>query len=280
MRGRRIRSFSKKLIPLLLAVVMAWSCIPFETFAAGSGNAQGYRLEDGTLAPIGTDEAMQMVESAGDGTMVAGKTSRISAALTLRMLETYPTYLFFNPVYAPLSSSGYYLFYSPDGNDWNYSFTWGSSIEVTGLKPDTEYTIRLFSGNLNVYFGETKVRTGKPIKVKSVSVKAVKVKKKRERRRTPYLGLPLSGYWTYYTYKVKITVKLKQKPGTPGIYINGIWKKGNKKKYTVTLPGRFIWWSKKSPKGRAKVNVTVYSALDPNGYGGHSQLWSKTKKAK
>ena len=84
--------------------------------------------------------------------------------------------------------------------------------------------------------------------------------------------------WTekYYTYKVKVTVKLKKKPGAAGIWINGKFVKGNKKKYTVTLPGSS--YSAKKPKGKKfKVNVCSYKGKS---YGGLSPLYKKTKKIK
>ena len=80
----------------------------------------------------------------------------------------------------------------------------------------------------------------------------------------------------YYTYKLKVTVKLKKKPGTKGIWINGKFVKGNKKKYTVTLPGSS--YSAKKPKGKKfKVGICSYQGKS---FGGLSPLYQKKLKIK
>ena len=76
-------------------------------------------------------------------------------------------------------------------------------------------------------------------------------------------------YW--YT-KIKITVKMKKKPGTAGIYIGQHKKKGNKKQYTTnfTLSGK--------KKGH-KVVVSVQS-YQSKIYGGYSPAVKKKVKIK
>ena len=165
---------------------------------------------------------------------------------------------------------------------------------IKKLKPNKTYQTRLrygryvtyskdIGGDGKSYFFGGPVRNTKTIKtgnakkpaIKSVKVKAVKVKKHKVKHYGYYTGVYLYTE-KYYTYKVKVTVKLKKKPGAAGIWINGKFVKGNKKKYTVTLPGSS--YSAKKPKGKKfKVNVCSYKGKS---YGGLSPLYKKTKKIK
>lgn len=172
---------------------------------------------------------------------------------------------------------------------------------IKKLKPNKTYQTRLrygkyvtystsIGGDGKSYFFGGPVRNTKTIKtgnakkptIKSVTVKAVKVKKHKVKHPAYWYYVGGAAFyhkaWTekYYTYKVKVTVKLKKKPGAAGIWINGKFVKGNKKKYTVTLPGSS--YSAKKPKGKKfKVNVCSYKGKS---YGGLSPLYKKTKKIK
>ena len=172
---------------------------------------------------------------------------------------------------------------------------------IKKLKPNKTYKIRLrygryvtyskdIGGDGKSYFFGGPARNIKTIKtgnakkppIKSVKVKAVKVKKHKVKHPAYWYYIGGAAFyhkaWTekYYTYKVKVTVKLKKKPGAAGLWINGKFVKGNKKKYTVTLPGSS--YSAKKPKGKKfKVNVSSYKGKS---YGGLSPLYKKTKKIK
>ena len=163
-----------------------------------------------------------------------------------------------------------------------------------GLKPNTNYKTRIRYGQSvtysEAYNGDGKahfflgpvrnlatIKTGmaKSPKIKSIKVKAVKVKKHKVRHYGYYTGVYLYTE-KYYTYKLKVTVKLKKKPGTNGLWINGKFVKGNKKNYKVTLPGSS--YSKKKPKGK-KFTVMV-SSYQNTSWGGLSPLYKKVKKIK
>lgn len=90
------------------------------------------------------------------------------------------------------------------------------------------------------YSNEVKIKTGKAAKpaVKSITAKATKVKKTTLITKAHW---DIYGKWHPYseqkiwTTTYKVTVKLKKKPGTKGIYIGDVKCKGNKLKYTATF---------------------------------------------
>lgn len=173
--------------------------------------------------------------------------------------------------------------------------------KIKKLKPNKIYKTRLrygryvtyskdIGGDGKSYFFGGPVRNTKTIKTgkskkpafKSVTVKAVKVKKHKVKHPAYWYYIGGAAFyhkaWTekYYTYKLKVTVKLKKKPGTKGLWINGKFVKGNKKKYTVTLPGSS--YSAKKPKGKKfKVGICSYQGKS---FGGLSPLYHKNKKIK
>jgi len=161
------------------------------------------------------------------------------------------------------------------------------SRKITKLKPNRWYQIRTYYGVYTngqwftgkqekkfLYCGSYRTGMAKKPAVKSVTVKAYNVKKKKEKVYGYYTGLYL-GKRTYYKYKIKITVKLKKKPGTKGIWINGKKFKGNKKTYTIKL-GPYTNYSK--PKGK-KFTVAIYTYHNAK-YGGYSPMYQTKKKVK
>ena len=165
--------------------------------------------------------------------------------------------------------------------------SYASSGSVYGLVPSTNYSVctyygkyvngELFTGKEEGYvlnLGTYTTGVGSGVAVKSIKVKAYNVKKKKQKIYGYYTGLYL-GSTKYYKYKLKIIVKLKKKPGTPYIWINGKTYKGNKKSYTVKL-GTFTSYSK--PKGK-KYTVAIYKFLNGS-YGGYSPMYTKVKKIK
>ena len=212
-----------------------------------------------------------------------------------------------------------YLEYSADnGKTWKRSgymvvSTKGSATcyTISGLQPNTTYKTRLRFGEYVTYskdydgdgksyfFGgpalySNTIKTGMataPV-IKSVKAKAVKVKKHKMKHAGyySYVGGTLfwHGKWTerWYTCNIKVTVKLKKKPGTNGIFISvpgtGTWSStkwvpGNKLTYTATFTPTVNYFSKK-PKG-TKWTVKVYSGQNSE-WGGYSPTWSKVKKLK
>ncbi len=224
-------------------------------------------------------------------------------------IEVYSTYYNFMPY--DFIPDGYrlYMDYAPAGGGWStpsYMSFYFQTYTFSGLAPNTVFTTREYFGitrtvrYLNnqgqvvsgpvffsgadtgrvLYNGTFQTGAASLPKIKSVKVKAYKVKKRRAGVYGWYTGYYF-GSVKYYTYKIKVTVqfktkKKKKKPGLNGLYINGVWKPGNKKKYTLKL-GPYANYSK--PKGK-KFNVYLYSAHAPGGYGGYSPMYSKTKKVK
>ena len=121
----------------------------------------------------------------------------------------------------------------------------------TKLKPNTKYKIRVFYYKNVKYGGESysfkgpfskeitfKTGPAKAPAIKSITAKCISQKKNK---------IGNSAYWdangvfhpsysgTIWKTKYKVTVKLKKKPGTKGIYIGDKKVKGNKTTYTVTI---------------------------------------------
>ncbi len=211
--------------------------------------------------------------------------------------EVYSNYLIYAPYSNMWSNSDYdlYLEYSPDGGkNWARSgymrfnliqLASQQQYRISGLAPNHNYVTRirygkvidgqLFLGPVR-WTGTYKTGAAKKPKIKSVTCKAVKVKRHKVKHYGYYTGVYLYTE-KFYTYKVKITVKLKKKPGTAGIWINGKFCKGNKKKYTATFTP-YPNYSAKKPKGR-KWGVVIASYQN-KAYGGYSPLYSKKKKLK
>ena len=173
--------------------------------------------------------------------------------------------------------------------------------KISGLSPNKTYKTRLrygqyvkystdYAGDGKSYFFGGPVRNTATIKtgvskkprIKSIKVKGIKVKRHKHKVAGHYEWVGNSLIWIgpytekYYTYKLKVTVKLKKKPGATGLWINGKFVKGNKKKYTVTLPGSS--YSAKKPKGK-KYTVKIRSYKGKS-YGGYSPMYTKKKKIK
>lgn len=165
--------------------------------------------------------------------------------------------------------------------------------EMDGLKAGTSYKTRIRYGEFITYstdyagdgksyfFGgpvlkTTTIKTGaaKAPAIKSVTAKATSVKYHKVKHYGYYTGVYLYTE-KFYTCKIKVTVKLKKKPGTKGLFINDTWVKGDKTSYTVTFSPYPNYYAKK-PKGHYKYTVTVCSGQNKS-WGGYSPSVSKTK---
>lgn len=227
--------------------------------------------------------------------------------------EAYSTY--FN--YAPFTLGGgnnpnwltsfysprLYMEYSADGGKtWNKSgYMQYNSItsissqryRIGGLKPNTWYKTRIYYGDaygnrISPYRDTTTFKSGMSSKpaIKKVTAKAVNVKFHKTTRPGYYYWTGYSYIWMkpvkmrYYTYNVKVTVRLKKKPGTAGIWVNGRWLPGNKKKYTTKFKIAYPYnMSVKKPRGRVKYTVSVQTGQS-KAYGGYSPTWKKRMKLK
>ena len=167
------------------------------------------------------------------------------------------------------------------------------NYKISGLKPNKTYKTRLRFGTYVTYskdydgdgasyfFGgpvlnSTTIKTGMAKKppIRSVTAQAVNVKYHQIRHYGKYTGVYLYTE-RFYTCKIKVTVTMKKKPGTKGIFINGAWVKGNKKTYTKTFTPYPNYFSK-HPRG-TKYSVSVISGQNKS-WGGYSPTWSKTKR--
>ena len=218
------------------------------------------------------------------------------------IFEFYSTYLLYNPYDFGRNLAGYnlYMDYSSDGGKtWSTSGAMRSNsvqlyssqqYRINGLKPNQTYRTRIYYGAQVSYNGKSlfikgpvrdtgTYKTGKSTKpaIKSVTAKATNVKYHKVKHYGYYTGVYLYTE-KFYTYKVKVTVTLKKKPGAAGLWINGKFVKGNKKKYTATF-SPYPNYSAKKPKGKVKYKVAVCS-YQSKAYGGFSPLYQKTKKLK
>lgn len=168
------------------------------------------------------------------------------------------------------------------------------AYNISGLKAKTKYLTRIrygtsvtystdYAGDGKSYFfggpplSTTTIKTGAAKKppIKSVRAQAVNVKYHQIRHYGRYTGVYLYTE-RFYTCKVKVTVKLKRKPGTKGMWINGSWLKGNKKTYVKTFapyPNYYV----KHPRGHYRFSVSVCSGQS-GVWGGYSPTWSKSPK--
>ena len=171
-------------------------------------------------------------------------------------------------------------------------------FKIKGFKANKKYATRLrygisatkSDGSTGLILGPVlntgTIKTGqaKKPKVKSVTVKAVKVKYHKHRVAGHYYWTGYQYVWIgpytekYYTCKIKVTVKLKKKPGAKGLWINGKFVKGNKKKYTAKFTPYPNYYTKKPPKGmKYKVKIRSYQNKK---YYGFSPIYKKKKKVK
>ncbi len=287
------------LVSFLLAVVTTVTGLSFTAFAEDTAGNDIEAVKKAVKSfekefPIDLSNMVENDISPAKGT------KELPAAVNpdLKPFWVYSTYIDFSPilmtsVFYRNGVSYFYVEVSKDGKTYErYTNSYGDPFsysngrhKITGLTPDKVYYVRLRATDLfgtkdyGVFYN-TKVHTGKPkLQVKSIKMKAIKVK--RHRKKHYIIGWwTVRSYWEYwYTYKIKVTVKLKKKPGTPGVFINNEWVKGNKKTYKITFPrsGYFYYYSKKSPKRRVKATVGVYSAFSKE-YGGCSPYKSKKKR--
>ena len=222
------------------------------------------------------------------------------------VFEVYSSYFNYYPYNMALQNQAgdLYMEYSSNGGKtWSRTgYMRANMIElyisqaykISGLKAKKKYLTRIRYGTFATYstqydgdgksyfFGgpvlnTTTIKTGasKKPKIRSVTAKAVKIKYHQVRHYGKYTGVYLYTE-RFYTCKIKVTVRLKKKPGTKGLFINGKWAKGNKKTYTKTFTPYPNYYSK-HPRGHYKFKVTVCSGQNKS-WGGYSPSWSKNKK--
>ena len=204
-----------------------------------------------------------------------------------------------------------YVDYKIKGKKWKRKGPMETSKDynVKKLKSGKKYQVRAYYGKELTINGKkylilgthnknvsksVSFKTGpKALKFKKVTVKLTNVKKHTQKK---YGSLGVyHGKCTWYTCKVKATVKLKKKPGAKGIYINAKRCKGNKKTYTANLgkastlnalfgfkykAKQYNWYKSDEyfnlPKGK-KYQLMIYS-YNSTKYGGYSKLYSKKVK--
>ena len=160
----------------------------------------------------------------------------------------------------------------------------GDTIDKTRIRYGqvVTYSTDVAGDGKSYFFGgpvlnTTTIKTGSDTKpaVKSITAKAVNVRYHAVRHYGQYTGVYLYTE-KFYTCKIRVTVKLKKKPGTAGMFINGKWVKGNKKTYTKTFsPYPNYYFS--HPRGSGKFTVTLRTGQSKK-WGGYSPTVSRTKK--
>lgn len=220
--------------------------------------------------------------------------------------EVYSSYFNFYPYDMALQNQrgDLYMEYSSDGGKtWKRSGYMRANLiklyvdqgyEINGLKAKTKYKTRIRYGQYVNYamdgkdylflgpaLNTTTITTGasKKPSIKSVTAQATSVKYHKVKHYGPYTGVYLYTE-KFYTCKIKVTVKLKKKPGTKGLWIGCAGQekfvKGNSTTYTVTFSPYPNYFAKK-PKGHYKYTVTVRSGQSKT-WGGYSPKYSKSKK--
>ena len=220
--------------------------------------------------------------------------------------EVYSNYFNYYPYNVGYQNSAgdLYLEYSADkGKTWKRSGYMRSNLiqllptqgyKIGGLKAKKVYKTRIRYGTyvtystsyegdgIQYFFGgpvlnTTTIKTGASVKppIKSVTAKAVNVKYHKIRHYGKYTGVYLYTE-KFYTCKVRVTVVMKKKPGTKGLFINNRWLKGNRLSYTTTFTPYPNYYSK-HPRGRGRFSLSIMSGQNKS-WGGYSPVWSKTKR--
>lgn len=234
--------------------------------------------------------------------------------------HNYINYYPYNNILGGNAAGKLYMEYSADnGKTWKrygpmtcnmITLAIQQSYKISGLKSNTTYKTRICFGEEAVYPAEyggdgmsyvflgpalntTTFKTGKAKapSVSSITAQAINVKYHKNRVQPHYewtagYHLVWIGSWTerYYTCNVKVTVKLKKKPGAKGLWIgftdgSGLhekWVKGDKTTYTATFAPYPNYFSKK-PKGNYAYQISVRSGQSKS-LGGYSPKATKKKK--
>lgn len=265
----------RRLITVLLAFVLVFSCLPFMTDKANAETTLPQPNYNGVF-------------------------------------KVYPTYFTYAPfgvgdlnnpwAWTRFHSPKLYMEYSTDGVHWkrsgymqcnSVSGPLAAKYRIGGLRPNTKYRTRIYYGDdsgspVSPYRTTTTIVTGRNNRpaIRSVTAKAVNVRYHRTYRPGYYYWTGYHYVWIrggimkYYTYNVKVTVRLKKKPSTAGVWINGRWLRGDRTYYTTTFKIASPYnMSVKRPRGNIKYTVTVQSGRNKS-YGGYSPAWKKTMKLK
>lgn len=224
------------------------------------------------------------------------------------VFEVHSTYFVYSPFSAGGGNNPYiwtrfyspkvYMEYSKDGKHWkrtgymqceSVKGPLAAKYRIGGLRPNTAYRTRIYfgddSGNrISPYRRTIAIKTGRKKRpsIRSVTARAVNVRFHRTYKPGYYYWTGYHYVWIkgtvmeYYTYDVKVTVKLRKKPGTNGIWVNGRWLKGNKKSYSTTfkIPSPHNM-TVNHPRGNIKYTVKVQSGQSRR-YGGYSPAWTRT----
>ena len=178
---------------------------------------------------------------------------------------------------------------------------------ISGLAPNTTYYTHIRYGTYVTYskdlmgdgksyffggpaLGTTTIKTGlaTTLPIKSLTIKSTRVKRHKVRHPGYYNYVGGTLFWhkayteKFYTCNLKVTVKLKKKPGTAGIWITCAGQSkfvgGNKKKYTAVFTPYPNYFARK-PRGHYKYTAVVRSGQSVV-WGGFSPASTITKKLK
>ena len=269
---------------------------------------------------VGVSDGPTSNNVVGMVTLTHASSNKITATPTYNgVFDVYHDYFNYYPYDMGMNnqSGDLYMEYSSDnGNTWKRSGYMRANMiklyiqqaySISGLSPNTTYLTRIRYGSFVTYsesvlgdgksyfFGgpvlnTTTIKTGAATAptIKSVTIKSTKVKRHKVRHAGYYNVVGGSVFWhkayteRFYTCNLKVTVKLKAKPGTNGMWIScgGQTKfvAGNKKKYVATFTPYPNYFAKK-PKGHYRYTATIRSGQSST-WGGFSPSVNVTKKLK
>lgn len=246
----------------------------------------GYHDVYATVKGFGRDEYVIAYEYAVPTYVYTTPANSLSCYTTGKNYLTHGS----NVIYDQGYDAAFYLEYRKGKGKWSKPYgPFDDTKKVTGLKPNTKYTTRGYYGKQFTYGGKSyffsgkdtnhisKTVTLKTAMAKKPPVKSIKTSKVQYKSYTSSWtlwigGIPYTRYYTtWYTY-FRATVNMKKKPGTAGIYIGGVRKGGNKKKYS----GNYYISGQKKVK---KVKFVIQS-YQSKIYGGISPAYKKSVKLK
>ena len=216
---------------------------------------------------------------------------------SIKLSEFATTYNHIAYRYSGSSYEGCSVYYDwkKKGGKWNklvgpVSTSSGTyTREKQKLKAAANYTVRTYFGKVVRYSGasilisgadtgkysssKTVKTAGKKLSIKSVKISGVSQKKRKVTGwyigyvRDPYYGTwnrsLIYGTRNIVTTKFKVTLRLKKKPGTKGIYIGTHKIKGNKKTYTTTFNLEGKYKGKKATFSFNSYQSTKYTSSSP-----------------
>ena len=276
------------------------------TYFYGEQTISNYYL-DMTDYPVGPHNVILYLDGSSSSLVTTHVPTNIYGIPDIKLSNFYTCYNNFqfsndySNTYDFDSDCQVYLDYKKGSGEWNTGYgpvSSGDTVKKSGLSPAKKYKVRAYYGKQGTYdfptesgyydteeyFYKGDYSDTKTMKTayKKTPIKSIKIKCRKQYSKKYRYKHIISTWWVgnvmwykyrwktarYWITKIKVTVKMKKKPGVAGIYIGSKKAKGNKKTYSkkFTLSGK--------KKGK-KIKVSVQSYMSKT-YGG----WSKVTKKK